>query len=317
MRGTAVSIYVSLIALVGNSAIAQDASVTNASGMESMESGNGRQHAVGTDIFMSTDADHTDVYRAGINLDGNYRGNDQYWGVRFEQAWYKPLAQKARKRERGFLRYADKSKDWAWNTQIGTDGHTVIGSASIHNDAPMRQEYFVERDIVETPLGVDQGIYYTFVGGAVDLPVNDRNNFTLVAGIQEFTGKNVRLHARGTYTHSIKPEWGLSFQLRSRYYHSTHPREYDYYSPRWYVQVLPVLQMRRYSGGWRYMVAGGFGGQRDANSDWQSSRFAAVEVSSPANHGWFVKAGAQYSNTPLPTGIYDYGQFSLALVKTF
>ncbi len=309
MKRVAISILASLIALSGVPAMAQDIAAT--------ETGNGLQHAVGTDIFISTDADHTDVYRAGINLDGNYRGEEQYWGVRFEQAWYKPLGQKVRKHERGFIRYADKGKDWNWNTRIGTDGHTILGAATLHNNATVRQEYFVERDIVETPLGVDKGIYYTFVGGAVDLPVNDRNNFTLVGGVQEFTGKNVRLHARGTYTHSIKPEWGLSFQLRGRYYHSTHPREYDYYSPSWYVQVLPVLQMRRYSGGWRYMIAGGYGGQRDVNSDWQSSRFAAVEVSSPANHGWSVKGSAQYSNTPLPTGIYDYGQFSLALIKTF
>src|SRR3546814_18331318 len=32
-------------------------------------------------------------------------------------AWYKPLGQRTRARERAFLRYGDKSKDWAWMTQ--------------------------------------------------------------------------------------------------------------------------------------------------------------------------------------------------------
>jgi hypothetical protein len=194
----------------------------------------------------------------------------------------------------------------------------VLGSASINNDSRFRQEFFIARDIIETPTGVDEGIYYTFVGAAIDLPVDDRNSFTIVTGAQEFTGKNVRLHVRANYVHALKPDWGLSAQLRTRYFHSTEPREYDYYSPRWYAQVLPVLQLRRYSGGWRYLVAGGIGAQRDAASDWQSSRFLTAEVATPsANRSWFAKAALQYSNTPLRTGVYDYLQFSVALTKLF
>lgn len=278
----------------------------------------GFSHAISTDMFASTDADNTEVYRAGVNLDLDYRGEEQLLGVRYEQAWYKPLAQRTRTRERAFLRYADKGKEWAWGSQIGTDGHTVLGSASIHNNAKFRQEYFVERDIVETSRGVDEGIYYTFFGAAIDLPIDQDNGFTLVGGVQEFTGNNVRLHARGTYTHAIKSDWGLSLQLRSRYYHSSHPREFDYYSPKYYLQILPVVQMRRYSGGWRYMLAAGLGGQRDAVTEWRQSRFATAEVSSPTTgRGWFIKAAAQYSNTPLRTGIYDYGQLTVSLGKRF
>lgn len=276
------------------------------------------RHSVSTDLFVSTDADSTDVYRAGVNLDLKYRSEDQLLGVRYEQAWYKPLGERSRSRERAFLRYADKGKAWSWTSQIGTDGHTVLGSATIHNDARFRQEYFVERDVVETRRGVDEGIYYTFAGAAIDLPVDENNGFTVVGGVQEFTGKNVRFHARANFTHSIKQDLGLSVQLRARYYHSTHPREFDYYSPRYYAQVLPVIQMRRYSKGWRYLIAGGLGVQRDAITNWRQSRFAAAEVISPADRrGWFVKAAAQYSNTPLRTGIYDYGQLTLSLGKRF
>ena len=159
--------------------------------------------------------------------------------------------------------------------------------------------------------------YTTAVGTALDVPINDKNGLTLVGGVQEFTGKNVRYHARGTFTHSIKSDWGLSFQLRSRYYHSTHPREFDYYSPRYYLQVLPVLQLRRFSHGWRYMVAGGIGGQRDAVTEWRQSRFATAEITSPVTQGWFIKAAALYSNTPLRTGIYDYGQMTVGIGKRF
>lgn len=276
------------------------------------------RHAVGIDVFASTDADNTDVIRTGINLDPVYKGPDDYLGVRVEKAWYRPLGLATTGKERLFLRYANGSAGWKWNAQVGTDGDTLIGSASVHDESRFRKEFFIERDIVETPRGVNEGIYYTFVGAALDLPVDDRNSFTVMAGAQEFTGKNVRFHARANYVHALKPEWGLSAQLRTRYFRSTEPREYDYYSPRWYVQALPVLQLRRYSGGWRYMVAGGVGAQRDAVSDWRPSYYAAAEITSPAvGRNWHFKAAALYNNIPQNSGAYDYGQLSIGLTRAF
>lgn len=296
------------------SAAAQDADVS--AGEDGIIPSAG--HAVGMDVFASTDADNSDVVRAGLNLDLRYRDQADYLGLRVEKAWYRPLGQPAIDKERVFLRYADGAGDWNWNAQVGTDGDTMIGSASIHDDAEFRKEFFVERDVVETPRGLKDGIYYTFGGAALDLPVDKRNSFTVLAGVQEFTGRNVRLHARANYVHLLKPDWGLSAQLRTRFFRSTEPREYDYYSPRWYLQVLPVLQLRRYSGGWRYMVAGGVGAQRDAVSDWRASYYVAGEITSPqVGSNWFFKAGAQYSNIPQNSGAYDYGQLTIGLAKAF
>jgi hypothetical protein len=296
---------------ISMSALAQDAPVTAAEEA-------GPRHAVGADFFASTDADNTDVFRAGLNLDLHYRDQRDYLGLRVEKAWYRPLGLATVEKERVFLRYADGSEKWGWSAQVGTDGDTVIGAASIHDNAKFRKEFFIERDIVETPRGVNDGIYYTFLGAAIDLPVDDRNSFTVVAGAQEFTGKNVRLHARANYVHALKPEWGLTAQLRTRYFHSSEPREYDYYSPRWYTQILPVLQMRRYSGGWRYMVAGGVGAQRDAVSDWRASYYAAAELTSPeVGRDWFLKATLLYNNIPQNSGAYDYGQATIALTRAF
>lgn len=276
------------------------------------------KHAIGSDIFVSTDADQTDIIRLGINLDPVYKAADKYIGLRVEKAWYRPLGLRTTEKERVFLRYANGSADWKWSTQIGTDGDTVIGAITLHDEARFRKEFFIERDVVETVRGVTDGIYYTFVGAAVDLPVDDKNSFTVMVGAQEFTGKNVRLHARANYVRVLKSDWGLTAQLRTRYFHSTEPREYDYYSPRWYAQALPVLQLRRYSGGWRYMVAGGVGAQKDAVSDWRASYYGAAEVTSPAiGRNWHLKASAMYNNIPQNSGAYDYGQFTLALTRAF
>ena len=276
-------------------------------------------HAVGTDLFVSTDADDTDVVKGGINLDWRFKGPELYQGIRLERARFKPLGGRSKDFDRVYLRYGDRAGHWAWTSQVGTDGHTALGSVTVHDDARFRKEFFLEREILETPQGIRKGIYYTFGGAALDLPVNDRNNVTVVAGLQAFTGKNERLHLRGIYTHVVKPDWGLSVQLRGRYFHSSHPGEYDYFSPRWYSEVLPVVQLRRYSGGWRYSLAAGIGAQRDSGSDWRSSRYVNAQVTSPAvGRRWFVKAGLVYSNTPVGSGyVYDYTQFNLALTHAF
>ena len=277
------------------------------------------EHAAGADVFYSTDADHTEVARAGINLDFGYRDPDHHWGIRLEKAWFNPVGRGWEGRERVYLRGAGDLSAWKWSGQIGTDGHTAIGSASIHDEARFRKEFFLEREILETRQGLDRGIYYTFGGAALDLPVNDRNIITAVAGLQEFTGENLRSHLRANYVHVLKPEWGLSAQLRTRYFHDSVPHEYDYYSPRWYAQVLPVLQMRRTTdSGWRYLVAGGLGSQRDSDSGWRRSSYLTAQVTAPARGKWAGNAAVLFSETPTTAGqSYNYLQLTAGLTRAF
>ncbi|HEX7948484.1 MAG TPA: hypothetical protein VF495_27715, partial [Phenylobacterium sp.] len=193
--------------------------------------------AAGVDVFVSSDADHTDVSKAALSFDWRRAGPEQYDGIRMETARFRPLGQAATSDQRIYYRFADKGRDWAWSGQVGTDGHTALGSFDVHNGARFRQEYFLEREIVETPQGVSRRIYYTFAGGAVDLPAGDRDMFTVTGAVQDFTGRNMRLHLRGTYVHTLKADWGLTAQVRARYFHSSEPGQFDYFSPRNFVQV--------------------------------------------------------------------------------
>lgn len=275
------------------------------------------QPAAGLDVFYSSDSDHTEVLKVGTNFDWKWDGTDSRQGLRLEKVWFKPVGRRGREMDRAYVRFAHKLGEWKWNATVGTDGRTILGSAAIHNDTRFRQEYFVEREIVETPIGLRRGIYYTFGGAALDLPADARNVFTLFAGLQEFTGENVRTHLRATYIHVLEPKWGLSIQLRSRYFQSSRPHEFDYYSPRWYAEVLPVVQLRRFAGGWQLVGAAGYGGQRDADSGWRSSRYLNARVTSPAfKKNWAFNAAATYSNTPVSSGlVYRFTQFSLGLTK--
>lgn len=279
----------------------------------------GPSHAVGVDMAFSTGADDTDVLKLGTNLDLRYRGPDDYLGIRLERVAYRPSGQQRTVDERIYVRAADTLGRWTYRATVGTDFDTILGSVSLNDSSAWRKEIFVERDKVETPLGVARPIYATFAGATIDVPLARTTQLTLLAGAQEFSGRNVRAHARANLIQVLKEDWGLSAQLRSRYYRNSVPNEFDYFSPRWFVDVVPVLQVRRFIGGWQYLAAGGWGAQRDSRSDWRQSRYLNLRLRSPASRrGWIVNADATYSNTPVTSSdTYDYVSGSLSLTRAF
>jgi hypothetical protein len=275
--------------------------------------------AVGAEAFYSTDSDGTEVQRVAINFDLRHVRHDDYLGVSVEKARYQTGGDQ-REYERIFARAAG-GEEWQWLVRIGTDGRSIVGAASVHDNSRYRKEFFIERDIIGTREGLEQRRYTTFVGSAVDIPIDDRNVVTALVGIQEFGGSNIRLHARGNYVHVVKPDWGLSAQLRTRYFRNSQPRELDYYSPRWFAEVIPVGQVRRFVGGWELVGAGGLGARRDSDSNWSEARYAHARFRSPTRHKWLVTGNFTYTNAPAlnkPLGEgYSYTQFSLGVTRVF
>lgn len=274
---------------------------------------------VGLQGFYSSDADRTAIAKTGLDLDYTHTDGEHYQGLSLEHARFRPSGQSWIDNDRIYFRFADGNTAWKWSGRIGSDGHTLLGSAAIHNDAPHRQEYFVEREIVETPLGLQRDIYATYAGAAYDLPINDRNSLATVIGVQDFTGHNVRLQYRGNFAHVLAPDWGLSVQLRMRAFHNSTPNEFDYFSPRWYAEAIPTLQLRRFSNGWRYAVAAGVGEQRSADSAWRSARRFEATVTSPqSGQVWSWQGAFIYSNTPVNSGGgYSYRQVTISLGRRF
>lgn len=270
----------------------------------------------GVELFASTDSDHTSVVKLlgrGLFKD---EGPDEYAGLAIERAWFTPNGGKTRTDNRVYIDLANKAgENWLWRARLGTDGHTWVGAANVRTK-DRSKEVFLEREIVETRRGVDQGIYYTFGGASFDFPVSDRDTLNAMAGMQTFTGDNERLHLRASYVHVAAPKIGLSVQLKGRYFHSTHPGEFDYYSPKDFLQLLPVVQMRRFdSHGWMYLAAAGLGAQHATGNHWQTARFAQLRVESPrGKRDLSLFALAEYSNASL-TGAGDYhyvmGRFGL------
>lgn len=277
--------------------------------------------ALGGAAFASEDSDGTRVLIAGTSWDFDRRDHDHYRGIELERARFAPPGVAATHANRAYFRFADETGGWAWRGRIGTDGDTVLGSVSVHNDAPRRQEYFLERDVVATRQGMEHDLRATFAGAAFDRPLDDRHVLTGLVGVQHFTGGNQRLHLRGRYVAVVNEDWGLSAQLRTRYFRSSEPHQFDYYSPRWHAEVLPVLQVRRFRGGWMYQVAAGVGRQADSDTGWRGARMLEASVTSPASEAdWRFRASLHHSTTPGGVASddgYRYRQFQVEAIRAF
>lgn len=276
------------------------------------------QRAAHFDLFASDDADDTSVLRSGVTVDYRFIDIERYRGIKLEQARIAPAGQDPWRDQRAYYRFADRGEQWLWTGQIGTDGGTVLGNASLVREGRLRQEYFLERDILETPRGIN-GLYHTFAGASLDVPLDRRGHHQLtgLVGLQLFSGDNLRTHARARYVASLVPGWGLSAQLRVRAFRNSDPFEFDYYSPRWFAEALPVLQVRRFRSRWMYRAAVGVGRQSDSESGTRAARMAEVGITSPRSAAnWYFRADASYSNTPTGAGqSYGYRQLTLEWIK--
>ncbi len=279
------------------------------------------QPALGAELWMSTDSEKTSVVKLTGRTLWRFGGATDYQGIDVERAWFTPQGQHTREQTRAYLDFAASARRTIkWSAKVGTNGHTILGSGSIRT-SDWSKELFVEREIVETPRGVDDGIYYTMLGASADLVSDRQNTLSAMAGIQKFTGKNTRIHLRGTYVRLIEPSFGLSVQLRARYFHSTMPGEFDYYSPRDFAQVIPVVQFRRFDHtGWMYLIAVGYGAQKATGSHWQAARLADFRLESPKSSNRLQAfAAIQYSNSSLfgAAGNYNYVMARVGITTRF
>lgn len=275
--------------------------------------------AGGVEVFASDDADDTTVEKFALTAFTHWTDADHHLGIAVERARFRPIGDAGWTDHRAYLRFADSGKTLNWSGKLGTDGQTVLGSAALVRDRRWRQEYFVEREVLETRSGQD-GRYTTFAGAAFDIPIGENGQqVTVLAGVQDFPGDNVRTHLRAVYSLPLVPDWGLGLQVRARSFHNSEPREMDYFSPRRFQEVLPQLRLRRFHGGWMFALAGGVGRQRDSDSDWRAARLAELTVESPRWSGdWYLRTHLLYSNTPVGEGTnYGYRQVHLQLVRGF
>jgi len=280
--------------------------------------------ALDAQTFYSSDGAGFETFRQLAGFDFRYRDPEHYLGIATQRAHYEGPGFDAGY-NRVYLDYADSrdngdGTNWKWNALLGSDGHAWLGNAEIfreHADGS-RDDVFLERDIVETREGTRRGIYYTLLGIAEDFTFTPRWSATGVVAAQDFSGDNTRAILKGRLVYVLSEDWGVSAQLRTRWFRDSHPYEYDYFSPRWYGEWIPTLQLRRFYSGNQFRIALGWGRQRASDRDWQATKLAEIGWTSPKRGAWYAKIDAGYTNTPINTGYaYSYRYINVQLVLPF
>jgi hypothetical protein len=273
--------------------------------------------AVRVDVAGWNDSDAASVATFGVSWLPEYTDLDHYAGIKLERADFSPHGGRSIQHSKRVYGLFAGGEAWKWRAAVGSDSHTLLGSANLYSDANGRhREIFVQREIVETPIGLARHFYYTYAGATADQPLGTRDTLVGLAGVQDFDGGNDRLHLRARYIHVLSEDWGLSAQLRTRWFRDSDPRQYDYYSPRWYGEALGVLALRRWRGGWQYSAAVGLGRQRDDSRSWHDARLLEFGLTSPRRGAWYLEAHATLTDTATGAGgganyLYRYLEVSL------
>lgn len=279
------------------------------------------EQALRPELWVSSDADDSETHKFGLGWDFQRRDIEHWIGVKVENARFSGNGW-SDTQQRVYFRAAGGDAGWRWQVAPGSNGHDLLGSASIHSVDDRRKEFFVERDVLETRTGVEQGLLQTFAGAAIDLPLDRRWTATALAGLQDFgSGDNLRTHLRGNLIYSVLPEKGVSLQLRGRYFRNSVAFEGDYYSPQWYGEALGVLAVRRHVSGYQWRAAAGWGRQRSDVEGWKSARMLELGVDTPRWKRAWLRASAGYKDTPVlsDTGAtrYAYRYLSVETVIQF
>jgi hypothetical protein len=268
------------------------------------------------DAFASSDADGNDSFRSGLSYDLVRDGIDNRRGIKLEHAEASGEGWRY-ERARAYLRLAATADSgWKWRADIGTDGRSLLGNAALISERGLRRELFLERDIVETRLGVERSLYHSFLGGTVDIPLGSRLTTALVGGVQDFGGSNRRLHARAVVSGVLVEDWGLSTQLRLRYFDDSVAGELDYFAPGWYREALAGLSLRRFVNGYSGRLLLTTGRQQSAGSQSRRASLYELQFETPKRDGWYLKLNAGYSNTPISSAYtYAYRYLRLEFVR--
>lgn len=263
--------------------------------------------ALQAQVFLGSDSDGNQTLKTGVSGDWTYTSYDQWSGVTVQDARFSGDGWR-REEGRLFLTGAGHAGEWRWQGSVGSNGHRLLGSGTIHSEDALRKEFFVERDVLETRQGVRNGWVQTYAGAALDLPFSERWNATVLGGVQDFgVGDNLRTHLRANLVYAFLPQQGLSLQLRTRYYHDSHVREADYYTPGNYHQAMGVLAWRRYIGGTQWYARAGLGRQRSGQENWRQARLLEGGVETPRWKQAWLRLDAGYSDMPAINGSSDRG----------
>jgi len=224
--------------------------------------------------------------------------------------------------------YRDQRRDTLAGVDVQAGVAEVSGHLRLIGDATLRMtpspttavDLLASADVVETPLALDRGIAFGFLGAGVEQQFGERFTATGFVGYQPFTDGNARTHVRARLIWLAVPEHGITAQLRYRQYDTKDlDVEGAYFNPERYQQWLGVAAIRKRHAGWIYTGALGAGQERSTGTGTRPSYLAEIraegvvtrDVRLVLNAGYYRAAG--FIDSP----DYGYRTIGAAIVVPF
>jgi hypothetical protein len=210
--------------------------------------GPGAYGALIGDMVYSNDSDHFQEERGSL---GYLFANG--WGLAASLTHYGAPDWSATGRG-GYAVYRQHSAQQTVDALLGvmdTDGHTT-GTGTVDYmrkiTASTGLGVSVERDVVDSIQGIEQGLTYNSLALVLDHQFTPRFNVGAVAGALWFSDNNTRPILRTRWNFELVANSGLNLYVKTRTYSDSNPYQGNYYSPRW---------LNEYSGGlsWRTAIS--------------------------------------------------------------
>jgi len=201
------------------------------------------------------------------------------------------------------LRKVDPATANGWQLDAGLSqqgGHnTIVLDGSYHTPLAAKTglDVFVNRDWVETPVALAQGIDFTFLGGAIDQGIGEHLTVVGIAGVQLFSDDNNREHWRARIVYQPMLDSGLTLQLRYRTFHSSKRTGTTYFNPVNYDETLLAAGWRKRIEGWVFRTAAGLGVQHVNNGPGSNTRLLELQLDSPYRGDQFVRLRGGHSRS--------------------
>lgn len=180
--------------------------------------------------------------------------------------------------------------------------------------------FSVERDAVNSQLGLQRGLAYTALALVADHAFTDRFNVGVAGGTTLFSHSNQRPLLRTRWSYALDERYGLNAFVKTRSYHNSNPNRAEYFSPnhlneaslggsvRWAVADNTVLNASLDTG--RQWVDGssqqiwsaalGLASSRESKVQWRLGLEASNSASAAASQTAFYRYATAALRVSIP-----------------
>lgn len=155
----------------------------------------------------------------------------------------------------------------------------------------------IERNFVDSVLGIQKGVSYSSVAMVLDHEFTDRFNVGVVLGSTFFSNENRRPIFRTRWNYSLAESYGLNAFIKTRIYRNSSPYRAEYFSPEQLVEASLGLSSRFVVAETFVLSASMDAGQQRIDSESQPIWSASLGVASPRARKIQWMVGVEASNS--------------------